>query len=99
MERETQKLTTPAGKELVVKAWLTVGERREIQKGLMATREEKPSFDDFSNAQDTMIAVIAKSYDGSDVDVVKRLIDGKQEEYDYVLAEVLKVVNPLASTK
>lgn len=103
MERETQTFTTPEGKELVVKAWLTAGERRKIQEVMVGsdtiTADAAPKGDAIFKAQDKLIEVAIALYDGSAENVLKRLLDQRAEEMDFVTEKAGQVLVPLVEKK
>ncbi len=103
MERETNTFTTPLGREVVVKAWLTAGERRKIQEVMIGTESvtATPQFkgDALFRAQDKLVEVAVISYAGSNERVIERLLEEKVEEYDYVAQVAGQVLAPLVEAK
>lgn len=97
MERETKTYTTPEGKSLVLYSWITVAERRKVAAALLKT--ENNNLEAASEAQDTLIEVWTHSYDGKSTEIVPVLLRGKQEEYDYILEQVLEQARFLTQTK
>jgi hypothetical protein len=103
MERETKTHTTPAGKELVMKEWLTAGERRKVQEIMIGngsvhgTPEMKG--DAVFKAQDMLIEVSVVSYDGESKNILSRLLGQKAEEFDFVADLAGKTINPLGVAK
>ena len=92
MERETKTVTTPLGKELVLKAVLNMRERNAV---LGAFQEGGITAD--STSMDSVLAVmqvapkifeqIVLSYDGSNEKVFERLEELPADEFDFVLKE------------
>ena len=103
MERETKTYTTPEGKEVVMKAWLTAGERRKVQEVMLGNEavHGAPELkgDAVFRAQDKLIEVSVASYDGDDKNILSRLLNQKAEEFDYVSELAGKVINPLGEAK
>lgn len=104
MERETKKLTTPGGKELIVKAWLTARERNAIRNVMVSL----VSVDDLSAGTPKMSGISGDlldrfhqaaveqaviSYDGSLENILARFLDGRAEEYDFAVAEAVAVAD------
>jgi len=103
MERETKTHTTPAGKELVMKEWLTAGERRKVQE-IMLGNESIHGTPDMKGdavfkAQDMLIEVSVVSYDGDGKNILSRLLDQKAEEFDFVAELAGRTINPLGGAK
>ncbi len=101
MERETKTITTPAGKELVLKSYLTARERNAYLEVLEANgvKAAEAGKDPTSGsvvgvirtAKSLFDAVIV-SYDGSTENITSRLEDARSDEYDFVLKEASQVV-------
>ena len=101
-ERETKTLTTPSGKEIVLKTYLTARERKQVREALFSQMKGSSTPDgEFQvselpasvmiQAEEATINATVASYDGSAENVLPRLLDSKTEEYDFVLAEVNRV--------
>jgi hypothetical protein len=100
MQRETKTLTTPLGKELVLKAWLTHKERAEFATSV--SREVKALGIDVKQAEESVEATLkilplltqaaVISYDGSQDKIDERLADLRADESDFVATEAAKVV-------
>lgn len=95
MQRETKTHVTPEGKQLVVKSYLTAGERNSLRAILLAKMKINAdgsndasgvdgSVVDASEAKLIEIAVV--SYDGSAENIAQRLLDSKPAEYDFAVA-------------
>ena len=94
MERETKTLTTPLGKELVVKSYVTARERNTFltsaeKNGLVG--DNPSSLATIKSAGDLVAAAIV-SYDGSGEKILERLEDARVDEYDFVLTEAAGVI-------
>jgi hypothetical protein len=50
-------------------------------------------------AQDVLMEVSVVSYEGNADCVVSRLLDARSDEYDFVSAEVAKLIAPLPTAK
>jgi hypothetical protein len=112
MERETKEITTPAGRKIVLRTYLTGREANEI-KSLMFSALKA----DMQDAQSGKIAVegmsgsfileqekralsyLVVSIDGETKDPVDKLLDLPSSEYDAVVEEVNKIQNPTKPTK
>lgn len=104
MDREKTTLTTPAGKELVLKAWLTAAERNkfravfvggakyEVDPGSKTARVESVDPSVADTAERTVIDVAVISYDGKTEGIADALLNGPAEEYDYVVTEAGKLI-------
>jgi hypothetical protein len=100
MQRETKTLTTPLGKELVIKAWLTHKERSDFASAV--SREVKGLGIDMEAAQESVEATLkilplltkaaVISYDGSAEKIDERLDDLRSDESDFVATEAAKIV-------
>jgi hypothetical protein len=101
MDRETQKITTPGGKEVVMKIYLTARERNEarqvvfskfkfnLEKGSAATSDVSAAILDEGNYKLLEIAVV--SYDGVADKPLEKILDCDASEYDFILAEAVKI--------
>lgn len=102
-ERETKKLTTPSGKEIELKTFLTARERNQVR----AVVAEKISLDVESGESKlapisgellermahTGIEIAVVSFNGSSENILERILDGSPEDYDFIVAETTKVGN------
>lgn len=102
MGRPTQKSTTPLGKELVTKTYLTARERNELRSiwlsGMKTEFNEagKPEVkeikgDMIEKGEHKLIELGIVSYDSSSERILDRLLDATPEEYDFVTAELGKL--------
>ena len=93
MERETKTLTTPDGKELVLKSYLTAKERNgyllELDanglKGSEGGAPDAPTIAATIKSAKKLFETAVVSYDGSAENISDRLESGKADEYDFVL--------------
>lgn len=110
MERETKKLKTPLGKEVELRAYLTAGERRKIREAYLgAVRPEigtdgktttaKIDAQALSAAEDRLIEMSVASFDGSNENILQRLLDGAPEDYDFVVNEASKLKQDFPKAK
>jgi len=104
MERETIKLTTPLGKELVIKSFMNAKERNAIKsaflEGIKIDPNDIGSEDHMMKDVDASIMLKAEkrtfeqlivSYAGSSENISDRLEQATPAEYDFVVAELNKV--------
>lgn len=99
MERETKTITTPKGKELIVKTYLTARERNELRNIYLSTMKIDKSgevIDGFSGslmetAERKLLEIVVISYAGNKENILNNLLDEIPEEYDFVVAESGKV--------
>lgn len=103
MQRETKKITTPSGKELELKTYLTARERNELRSVYLSamkldTENGATSIKEIAGgvvdqAEKKLIEVAIINYDGktSPDDILSVLLDGAPDEYDFVVAEANKV--------
>lgn len=86
-----------------MKAWLTAGERRQIQEVMIGNNSiaqaSEPKGEALFKAQDKLIEVAVQSYDGSAENVLTRLLDARAEELDFVTEKAGLVLLPLVGKK
>lgn len=93
--RPTKIITTPSGKEAVIKTYLTARERNEIRAVFLckmklnaaSQRVEEVGGEALSDAEYTLIRLAVVSYDGSAENVLDRLLDGTPVDYDFIVKE------------
>lgn len=110
MEREYNELITPvSGQKVKVKAWLTGRERREIRSSLLdgvkfspQVNGDAPVSSDYQiNAssidkmQDIALKTIVVAVDDSTENILDRILDMRDEDYEFIVKEVEKVTNGL----
>lgn len=101
MERESKKIKTPLGKELVLKSYLTARERNELRSVFLQNMSIDPSSANpqvkeisgnaLEKAEEKYIEIVAISYDNSNEKILERLLDATPEEYDFAVAEAGKI--------
>jgi hypothetical protein len=101
MERPTKTLDTPEQKQLILKEYLTARERNEI-KALYLSKTAINSDGANSQVQEIngalllelekkIITAVVISYNGQTENILETLLDGRPEEYDFVLEEARKI--------
>lgn len=104
---KTQSFTTPLGKELTLKEYLTGREARDLKHAESSAMSlsfnmetQKPVISEVSAAkveikkEEIMITAAILSYDGSADNILDRLLDGPSVEYEFALAKANDVANP-----
>jgi hypothetical protein len=103
MERETIKITTPLEKhEVVLKAWLTGGERRALRNAFLSkmdisvgedkvNTEKVNSAEVIEEAENKTFETVIVSIDGDSKDIVKRLLEMRDTDYNFVTEEIKKI--------
>jgi len=100
MERETETITTPIGKQkVVIKKWLTGRERRDIINALVnETTFDSQNVNNFklkgeilSKSQDAAIKAIIVDIDGKSEDILDIVLDMRSEDYDFIIKEIDKI--------
>ena len=104
MERENIKVTTPTGKqEIVLKAWLTGKERREIRSVLLdevkfgqsddgeATPEYNIQGSVLNLAQDKAFEVVVISVDGNTEKLVETILNMRDTDTEFIVKEIDKI--------
>jgi hypothetical protein len=106
-DRQTQKLTTPSGREFEIKTYLTARERNELRNVFLQNVAVDPSTGmqkgdifasdllDKGNRKTLELALI--SFDSSAENIVERIENAEHsqsaEDYDFILAEATKIGN------
>lgn len=101
-ERPTTKITTPSGKDVEIKTYLTARERNALREIYLAQLKiptaagsapdlGQLSGDILEHAERKLIELAVVRYDGSAENILDRLLDGTPEEYDFVVAEANKI--------
>ena len=103
MQRETKEVTTPAGKKLILKTYITARERNELRNVYLsamkldtengATQVKEVGGAVLEQAERKLLEVAIVEYDGkvATTDVLNALLDGTPTEYDFVVAEANKI--------
>lgn len=99
-DRETKTLEI-AGHKVIIKTYLTAGERRSLRSLLLSSLkfdilEEKPDIKDFSpelieKTEDKTIEIVVVSLDDSTENIFQRMMELKDNEFDAIMTEVNKV--------
>lgn len=102
--RETKNVATPAGKNLVVKTYLTARERNAFRAVFIknadynvdqvsgAMQVTKIAGEATEEAERKIIELVVVSYDDKTEGIADLLLDGSPSEYDFVTAEAMKTV-------
>jgi len=102
MEREFKTIVTPIGKqEVVIKSWLTGGEKRSITNALIENAKFNPqnaesmelSGDVINKAQDAALENIIISIGGVKENIVKTILDMRSEDYEFIVNAVNNITN------
>ena len=114
MERETITIETPVDKhKVVLKAWITGGEKRALRRPFLAsmkisvTGEDKkePKVEDINpadmqeKAENEAIKTIIVSINGKAEDVLVAVLDMREKDYDFVIAEMNKITKEVSFQK
>jgi hypothetical protein len=95
--------TTPSGKEVIFKPYLTARGRNRIQNIFIKDKrikmvDGKPQVDDLtfsaeigSRAAEELISSLVESFDGSEEKILDRILDGRPEDYDFIVEECNKI--------
>jgi len=102
MDRETKTIKTPLDSNVVIiKTWLTAREKRTISAIFTSKAKFNTEKNDFNvdasilnDLQDEQIKNIVISVDGKSENILDTCLDLKAKDYDYILSEIEKVVNP-----
>ncbi len=111
MERETKKITTPSGKVVELKTYLTAGEAKELSlvflKGMKLDYDpetQKSTVKDMSGqlmneAENRAIELVVVSFDESNENILGRLLELKNTEFSFIMDEINKITKPDAGKK
>jgi len=102
IERETIEITTPTEEhKVVLKKWITGGERRELRNTYLSKMEmgvgkevqigKVNSAELIDDTENKAIEIIVVSIDGSDKDILKRLLEMRDKDYSFVYKEIDKI--------
>jgi hypothetical protein len=106
MERETKKITTPSGKVAELKTYFTAGETKELSlvflKGMKLdydSETKKPIVKDISGslmneAENRAIELVVVSFDGSNENILGRLLELRTNEFDFIMKEINEITKP-----
>jgi len=101
-EIETETIETPIGKHKVqLKSWITGRDRRELrsvylEEAEFGVSEREPQIKGLTGkivekAEDKAIEVVVVSVDGSRENVVKRVLDMRDEDYEFVMRRIHQI--------
>jgi len=115
MERETVEITTPVKNiKVVLKAWLTGRERRDIRSILLDSVKfstispddtdeslgQKATYDFDGHLMDKMndkaIETVVVSVDGETKNVLEKILDMRERDYEFVVQEINRVTSDLS---
>ncbi len=112
MDREINTIKTPIDKrEVVLKAWITGRERRELRKPFMdklkvstkgegdPTVELAGSADIIETVENKAIETIVVSIDGVKDKILETILDMKEKDYSFVIEEINKITGGKDFTK
>lgn len=106
MERETKKITTPLGKVVELKTYLTAGEEKELRliflNGMKLdydSETKKPVVKEMpgslmNEAENRGIELMVVSFDGSSENILGRLLEIRSDEFDFIMEEINKIAKP-----
>jgi hypothetical protein len=106
MDRETKKITTPSGKEVELKTYLTAGEAKELSliflKGMKLDYDpetKKPTVKDMSgqlmnDAENRTVEIMVVSFDGSAENILGRILQLRNDEFEFIMEEINKITKP-----
>lgn len=95
MERETKKFTTPSGKEVVVKSYITGGEANQVKEGMLKEMKMDVSGEnqntEISGAflleqEKKLLGILVVSIDGKAV-TSEELLNLRNEDYQFIVKE------------
>jgi len=98
--RETKKLTTPSGKEVEIKTYMTARERNglravylknaeiNVSQGESAIKGFSASVAD--EAEKKLLELVVVNFDGKSDEILDRILDGTPEDYDFIVLEANK---------
>lgn len=102
MSRETKKITTPNGTEVVIKTWISAGEANTVKEQMLkgmkidasTGKQSAEITGDFLLTQEkTLLGVLVVSVNEDTNEVVEKLLAGKNEDYQFVISELNKIYN------
>lgn len=103
-ERETKTLTTPGGKEFILKTYVTGREARQLQaifldKVSLKQTPEGQTMEGLkgsaaAEAEDLAVKLIVISFDGSEDDLINRILDLPNTDTDFIKKTINEVTSP-----
>lgn len=94
MERETKTITTPKGKhKIILKTWLTGGERREIINLYVENRDEGEKVKNvpINKIQDKIIEMNIVSVNDKKENFVEDVVNMHESDYYFILGQIDEV--------
>lgn len=100
MPRETKEIITPSGLKVLVKTWISAGEANIVKQEMLKTMKIDPSTGkqtseitgDFLISQEkTLLGLLVVSVNGETETVVDKLLESRNEDYQFVISEVNKI--------
>lgn len=100
MQRETKEVVTPSGSKIVIKTWISAREantiKEEMLKGVKidpttGAQSSEISGDFVLTQEKTLIGLLVVSVDGDTNAFLEKLLDMRNEDYQFVIAEVNKI--------
>lgn len=108
-ERETRKIKTPSGREVILKEWITGREAKELRKVFLNAVELSASGTEIKStniktsvieeAENKALEMVVLSLDGDKENLIERLLDLPASDYQFIVAEVNKVTEGIAQKK
>jgi len=102
MDRETKIIKTQ-NHQVEIKTYITAGEKRQLRdvllKGMKINMEENTpkiselSPDIITEAENRAIEIVVVSIDGAKENILQRLLEFKNDEFDQVMEEVNKITS------
>ncbi len=99
--RETKAITLKSGRQVAIKTYLTARERNELRGVFFGNfkidaaggKAEIKEIDGsvLGKAEEKLIDLTVVSFDGSDENILQRLLDGTTADYDEIVMEAGKV--------
>ena len=94
-EQETKVITTPSGKEVVLKAWITGRDKRSIQSiyadNMVIGEDNKISgikAATINEAKDKTIELVVISVGGSSENILDAVLDLPSKDTDFIMNEI-----------
>lgn len=103
MERETKTITTPNGHKVLMYAYVTGREQREINNGVYANAKVEvvngqPVISDFKTedvvnaVNDKQIQTLILEIDGQKENLIEKVLDLKAEDYNAIISTITEVM-------
>ena len=103
MERPTKVLETPIDKHKIeIKTWASGGEMEQIQEvwlegmEMQVGEDVKPTLkgSQLTKANHRLIETLVVKFDDSTDGIVEKVLDMKNEDYQFVIGELNEITNP-----